>query len=159
MNNLKVIKATKEDSPILHNLILGLATYEKRPEDMTASIEDINYWMFERKIATGLILLEDNEPIGYAIYYPVFGSFSGNGNVHLEDMFIKEEFRGNGIGKFFFKEIVKSVFSENYKNMEWSCLDWNTNAMGFYDNIGAEKETGRVYYGITNENMKKLLNN
>ena len=158
MENLKVIKATKDDTLALISLIKGLATYEKRPEDMTATETEINYWMFERNIATGLLLYKNNEPIGYAIYYPIFGSFSGKGKAYLEDMFIKKEFRGQGNGKFFFKEIIKHIFNENYSDMEWSCLDWNTPAMGFYHNIGAEKETGRVHFEITKENMEKLIN-
>ena len=157
--NFKVYKATNEDIDILHELILGLATYEKRPQDMKATKEDLSYWLFDKNIATALIAKLDNKPIGYAIYYPVFGSFSAKGNVHLEDIFLYEEYRGKGYGKRFLAEVIKDIFSNGYSNMEWSCLDWNTPSITFYDKIGAEQETGRVYFNFDKDNMQKLLNN
>ena len=71
--NLVIRKATKKDINLLYELIRGLAIYEKRPNDMTGSIEMLNYWLFEKSVATALIAENDNgENIGYAIYYPIF---------------------------------------------------------------------------------------
>ncbi len=70
-----VRKSEEKDIVLLQNMIKGLAAYEKRPQDMTASQENLQYWLFEKKIATALIAQYNDEVIGYAIYYPVFGSF------------------------------------------------------------------------------------
>ena len=159
MENLIVRKAEINDIDTIFNLINGLAKYEKRPWDMTGTKEELSFWLFEKNIATTLFAELDGETIGYAIYYPIFGSFSAKGKVHLEDMFIMQEYRGNGIGKQFLKQIVKRVFEEGYHAMEWSALDWNESAIKFYENVGADQESGRVYFEFTNENMTKFLNN
>ena len=83
-----VRKAEKNDIAEIQTLIKGLATYEKRPQDMTASQEDLCYWIFEKKIATVLIAEYNEEIIGYAIYYPIFGSFAAEAGVHLEDVLL-----------------------------------------------------------------------
>lgn len=131
--NLVIRKATKKDINLLYALINGLAIYEKRPNDMTGSIEMLNYWLFEKSVATALIAENDNgENIGYAIYYPIFSSFSANIKVHLEDLFIKPNFRHQGYGKEFFFKIAKIIKDEGYIEIEWSCLDWNVPSIEFY---------------------------
>lgn len=107
--NLTIKKATKNDIAIIYDLINGLALYEKRPQDMTGSKEMLEHWLFEKKIATAVIAEFDGKTVGYAIYYPVFGSFSAKANIHLEDLFIIPEFRHQGLGKKFFFEDRKSV--------------------------------------------------
>ena len=74
-------------------------------------------------------------------------------------MFLLPEYRGKGLGKIFLKEIVSNVLADGYHAMEWSALDWNEPAIGFYKNIGAEQESGRVYFDFSNENMQKFINN
>ena len=146
--NLVIRKATKEDINLLYELINGLAIYEKRPNDMTGSIEMLSYWLFEKSVATALIAENDNdENIGYAIYYPIFSSFSANVKVHLEDLFIKPNFRHQGYGKECFFKIAQIIKDEGYIEIEWSCLDWNAPSIEFYKKIGALQEKGRVYFG------------
>lgn len=144
--NLTIKKATKNDIAIIYDLINGLALYEKRPQDMTGSKEMLEHWLFEKKIATAVIAEFDGKTVGYAIYYPIFGSFSAKANIHLEDLFIIPEFRHQGLGKKFFFELSKMIKNEGYSKMEWSCLDWNTPSIEFYKKIGATLENGRVYF-------------
>lgn len=141
-----VRKAEEKDIVLLQNMIKGLAAYEKRPQDMTASPENLQYWLFEKKIATALIAQYNDEVIGYAIYYPVFGSFAAEGGVHLEDLFLCEEYRHSGLGKKFFSQIEEFVKQDGYGLIEWSCLDWNTPSIRFYEQIGAVQERGRKYF-------------
>ena len=146
--NLVIRKATKEDINLLYDLINGLAIYEKRPNDMTGSIEMLSYWLFEKSVATVLIAENDNgENVGYAIYYPIFSSFSAKVKVHLEDLFIKPNYRHQGYGKEFFFKLANIIKKEGYIEIEWSCLDWNTPSIEFYKKIGAIQEKGRVYFG------------
>lgn len=146
--NLVIRKATKEDINLLYELINGLAIYEKRPNDMTGSIEMLSYWLFEKSIATALIAENDKgENIGYAIYYPIFSSFSAKVKVHLEDLFIKPNYRHQGYGKEFFFKLANIIKEEEYIEIEWSCLDWNTPSIEFYKKIVAIQEKGRVYFG------------
>lgn len=145
--NLVIRKATKKDINLLYELINGLAIYEKRPNDMTGSIEMLNYWLFEKSVATALIAENDNgENIGYAIYYPIFSSFAANVNVYMEDLFIKPEYRGQEYEKEFFYKLSEMIKKEGYLKLEWSCLNWNTSSIKFYEKIGAIQETGRFYF-------------
>ena len=146
--NLKIRKTSEKDITFLYELINELASYEKRPNDMTASIEDLECMLFKRHMATAVIA-ENNEgnPLGYAIYYPIFSSFSGKAKVHIEDLFIKPEYRHQGLGKEFFYQLSNLIKDEEYIEMEWSCLDWNTSSIEFYKKLNASIETGRVYFG------------
>ena len=155
--NLNIRKAEVDDISLIQNLIKGLAAYEKRPQDMTGTQELLSYWLFERKIATAFIAEYDGEIVGYALYYPVFGSFAAIGKVHLEDIFIKEDFRGHGFGKYFLTKIVEVVLAEGYTEMEWSCLDWNKRSIEFYKKLGAKEETGRKYFGFDKSQMEDMI--
>lgn len=147
MNELfNVRKADISDIKTIQKLIKNLAEYEKRPQDMTATEETLCYWIFEKKIATVLIAQYDEEIIGYAIYYPVFGSFAGEAGVHLEDFLLKEEYRHRGLGKKFFSRIEEYVKEDGYSKIEWSCLEWNTPSIAFYNSIGAAQEQERKYF-------------
>ena len=158
MENLIIRKAKKTEIDIIYELINGLAKYEKRPEDMTGTKEELLYWLFEKNIATTLLAEYNGKTVGYAIYYPIFGSFSAKGKAHLEDMFLLPEYRGKGLGKNFLKQIVTHVFNDGYFAMEWSALDWNEPAIKFYENVGAEQDSGRVYFDFSNENMQNFIN-
>lgn len=145
-NDLTIRKATTKDLDFLFEMINGLAKYEKRPEDMTGSKEMLKSWLFEKKIATPIIAQTSDGPIGYAIYYPTFASFAAKANIYIEDLFIKEEYRGKGFGKEFFHKLSKMLKNEGYAKLEWSCLDWNLPSIEFYKKLGAKEETGRVYF-------------
>lgn len=159
MENFEVRKANKKDIPLLFELINGLALYEKRPQDMTGTKEELSYWLFEKQIATSLVAELDGTPVGYAIYYPVFGSFSAKGKVHLEDIFLKEEYRGKGLGKKFMTKTIEFVLEDGYSGMEWSCLDWNSPSIAFYEKLGAEKEIGREYFEFNKQQMETIVRN
>lgn len=148
-DKITIRKAQESETLLIQELVKEMATYERRPEDMTGTQEELRYWLFERKIATILLMECDNQVIGYAIYYPIFGSFAAHANVHLEDLYIREEYRKRGLGRVFFETIAGRAKEEGYAKMEWSCLDWNTPSIGFYEKIGAEYETGRKYFEIT----------
>lgn len=145
-NNLTIRRTTEKDLRLIYELINGLALYEKRPQDMTGTEEMLKFWIFDKKVATVLIAEFDGQPVGYAIYYPVFGSFAAKANVHIEDLFIKPEYRRKGFGKEFFFQLTEIIKEEGYSRLEWSCLDWNEAAIAFYKKIGATTETGRVYF-------------
>ena len=156
MENLEIFKAEKKDIDIVFDLINGLALYEKRPQDMTGTKEELSYWLFDRNIATTFIAQYNGENIGYALYYPIFGSFSAKGKIHLEDLFIKEEYRGKGFGKYFFAKVAEDAYENGYMGMEWSCLDWNTPSIAFYKKLEASEETGRVYFDFSKADMERI---
>lgn len=155
-NKLTVRKTERKDIPLILEFIKKLAEYEKRPQDVTGTEKELEYWLFDRDIAVVLFAYCSGKVVGYSLYYPVFGSFSAAGKVHLEDLYISEEFRGIGLGKSFLAEISKRVLEEGYSGMEWSCLDWNKPSAAFYDRLGAERETGRDYFVFDRQDLERL---
>lgn len=151
---LTIRQTSKDDISILYHLIQCMALYEKRPQDMTGTKEQLEYWIFERKAATALIAEYDGEVIGYALYYPIFGSFAAAGKIHLEDIFIKQDFRGFGFGKYFLAKVAEAALADGYTGMEWSCLDWNEPSLAFYKKVGANQETGREYFNFNKAEME-----
>lgn len=154
--NLIVRKSQTEDIPIILNLIKCLASYENRPQDMTGTEEQLRYWLYERKIATALIAEYEGETVGYAIYYPAFGTFAAIGKVHLEDLFIYPNFRGHGLGRVFLAKTAEIVLADGYTEMEWSCLAWNKPSIAFYKRLGAAQETGREYFGFNQSGLESV---
>jgi len=148
LGKLKISKANMKDIDMLYALIGEMALFEKRPQDRTGTKEELEFWLFEKKIATALIAEIDGEAIGYAIFYPIFASFSAKGKAHLEDIFIREQFRGKGFGRILFNAVVNFCNKLGLTAVEWSCLDWNKAAIGFYNKLGAKRETGRFYFSI-----------
>ncbi len=158
MDNLKIREAKKEDIKILRELILGLARHERRPQDVTGSEQEMCHWLFDRKIATALLAETEGNAVGYAIFYPIYGSYSAHGKIHLEDIFVKPEFRGKGYGTKILSFICKSVLADGFSALEWNALDFNKDAIDYYFKLGAEQENGRTYFEFSEENMKKLAN-
>ena len=140
-DTLEIREARADEIALVQELIREMAKYEKRPEDMTGTQESLSYWLFERKIATILLLEYEKKVIGY----PVFGSFAACGGIHLEDLYIKAEYRKHGFGRYFFDAVAKRAKAEGYSRMEWSCLDWNTPSLAFYEKLGAAYDSGRKY--------------
>ena len=154
MKELKIREAKKEDIETLVSLIKGLASYEKRPQDMKATKKQLTDWLFEKNIATALFAEFDGLVIGYAIYYPIFGSFSAIGRVYLEDLFILEEYRGRGFGKVFFNKILNRIIEDGYEGLELSCLDWNKPSIGFYEKLSGKQIVGRKYFEFDKDSLK-----
>ena len=156
IQNLTIRKAHAEDISILCALIKEFALYEKRPQDMTATKEQLRHWLFERKIASVLLAEYNGDAIGYALYYPVFGSFSATGKVHLEDIFIRQKFRGLGVGKRLLAKAAESILADGYEEMEWSCLVWNKPSLAFYKKLGAQEDTGRRYLRLDKSALETI---
>ncbi len=155
-NRLKIYKASKKDLPTIRDLILGLATYEKRPEAMTASQADLNRWLFDRQVAQVFLAEYEGQPVGYALFYPSFSSFAGQGKAHLEDLFILEEYRNLGIGKALLKSLAHYLLESGFQGLEWSALSWNQAAINFYIALGAGEDKERRYFEFGVDDLDRL---
>ena len=155
--NFSIRTAAVEDLQLIFDLINEMAFYEKRPQDMTGSKEKLRYWLFERKIATMLIAEFNGETAGYAVYYPAFGSFAAAGKVHLEDIFLRERFRFQGLGRIFMGKVAARIIAEGYSTLEWNCLAWNRLGIDFYHRLKAQVETGREYFYFSKNDLERIV--
>ena len=129
--------ATKNDMPSVLELIQELAIFEKEPEAVEVTAEDLVRDGFsENPLFECFVAEEKNEIIGMALYYYRFSTWKGK-TIHLEDLIVKEDKRGPGAGFALYTEIIKKGKAENVRRIEWNVLDWNTPAIDFYKKSGA----------------------
>ena len=131
-------KATKNDMPSVLELIQELATFEKEPDAVVVTVDDLVRDGFsENPLFQCFVAEEENEIVGMALYYYRYSTWKGK-TIHLEDLIVKESKRGTGAGFALYKEIIKQGKAENVRRIEWNVLDWNTPAIDFYEKSGAK---------------------
>lgn len=131
-------KATKNDMPSVLELIQELATFEKEPDAVVVTVDDlIRDGFSENPLFQCFVADVDGEIIGMALYYYRYSTWKGK-TIHLEDLIVKESKRGTGAGFALYKEIIKEGKAENVRRIEWNVLDWNTPAIDFYEKSGAK---------------------
>lgn len=130
--------ARREDVPVIFDLILGLARYEKLEHRVEATEDGLAAALFGERPLVFCDLAEVNgEVAGFALWFYTFSTFVGRHGIFLEDLFVKPEFRGRGIGKALIRHVAQRCVAENLGRFEWSVLDWNEPAIQFYRSQGA----------------------
>ena len=157
-NKLKIRKAEINDVPLILSLIKEIADYEKLSHEVTATERDIRENLFgDTKYAEVLIAEYENEPVGYALFFYNFSTFTGRPGIYLEDLFIRPKFRGNGIGKVLLLQLIELAKDKNCGRVEWCVLDWNEPAINFYKNLGAVPMEGWSIFRVTEDKFEKIL--
>ena len=130
-------KGTKEDMQAVLDLIIELAVFEKEPDAVVVTKEDLIRDGFSANPLFHTFVAENNgEVVGVALYYYRYSTWKGK-TIHLEDLVVKESQRGTGAGIALYSEIIKQGKKDNVKRIEWNVLDWNENAIKFYEKSGA----------------------
>ncbi len=133
-------KASKEDSKDILRLINELAEFEKLVPPDNAAKKRLIKDAFSEDPPFRILLAEiNNEVVGYAFYLFTYSSFLAKKTLYLEDIFISDKYRNQGIGKLFFEKLTQMAKKKKCGRMEWVVLDWNVNAINFYDNLGAKE--------------------
>ena len=160
MNTRFEIKhATKDDLPIIYSFIKGLADHVNLSHEVTANPEDLQKYIFEKDgFVEVLIGYYESQPVSFIIFYSSFSTFIGKPGIHIEDFFIKPEFRGKGLGKTIFKYLSTLALSRNCGKIEWYAAEWNENALKFYEKMGAQKLDKRKLFRLPVESMQSLVN-
>jgi len=135
---LNIRPTTKDDAATLLSLIRELATYEKKPDKAVITEDDLMRDAFGQEPKFRLLIAEWNgKPVGYAAFFYFYSTYQGRAALFLEDLFVQEKYRGNGIGKALLVEVVKLAIREKCFGMRWEVLDWNRQAIEFYQKLGA----------------------
>lgn len=154
---MKIRQATKQDLSTVLYFIKELAKYEKMESEVVADESLLHEWMFERKIASALIISEENKDVGFALYFFNFSTFVGRGGLYLEDLYVLPEHRKKGYGKALFQHLAKIALENNCGRMEWVCLNWNQPSIDFYLSLGAKPLNDWTTYRLTETELKKIL--
>ncbi len=140
MNNKFLIRTANEnDVPAIFALIKELAEFEKLADQINTTENELRKTLFGEDRFVEILLAEFNgEIVGQALFFKNFSTFLGKPGIYLEDLYVKPEMRGKGIGKMLLDKIISVAKERNYGRVEWSVLDWNEPAIDFYKKIGAK---------------------
>lgn len=148
--------AQESDTALILEFIKDLADYEKMSDEVVATEELLNDWLFGQKKAEVIFALADGKEVGFALFFHNFSTFLGRAGIYLEDLFVKPEYRGKGIGKAIFKKLGAIARERGCGRLEWWCLDWNQPSIDFYRSMGAEAMDEWTVYRITGEPLNEL---
>lgn len=154
---MRIVPATPADTPVILEMIRGLAEYEKLSHIVTATEEQIHRTLFGPTPAAEVLLAEWNsEWAGFALFFPTYSTFLAQPGLYLEDLYVKPHARGKGIGLALLRELAKVGVARGYRRVEWAVLDWNEPAIGFYKKLGAVPMDEWTTYRLSGEALENL---
>ncbi len=138
-DSLNIRPAARADTSLIVALIRELAVYERAPEAAKASAGDIDAALFGAHPKVHALIADWNgEAVGFAVYFFNFSTWTGRHGLYLEDLFVRESVRGRGVGKALLVKLAAIALENDCARFEWSVLDWNEPAIGFYKSLGAK---------------------
>ena len=156
-SSLTISTAADRDVPIILELIRGIAEYEKLSHEVVATEELLREHLFGAKPAADVLIARvGQEAVGFALFFTNFSTFLGRPGIYLEDLFVRLEHRGRGVGKALLREGAKIAQSRQCGRLEWSVLDWNEPAIGFYKSLGAKPMSEWTVYRMTPDAIRDL---
>ena len=155
--NFTIRPATAADVPIILELIRALATYERAPNEVTATADGLNEVLFGEKPAAEVLLAFENETaVGFAVFFHNFSTWLGRPGLYLEDLFVRPEYRGKGYGRALLIHLAKIARDRGCGRMEWAVLDWNEPAIQFYRKLGAKPMDDWTVFRLKRDGIAKL---
>jgi GNAT superfamily N-acetyltransferase len=131
--------ATPDDVATVLQFIRSLACYEKLEDQVVATEAGLTQHLFGPRPMAEVVLAERGaDPVGFALFFPNFSTFLGRPGLYLEDLYVREDRRGQGVGRLLLAHLARLAMERGWGRMEWAVLDWNEPALGFYRRLGAE---------------------
>ena len=150
-------EAERSDVPVIADLIRGLARFEKLEDEVTMTDALLAKNLFgPRRYAETLIAEEGGSPVGFALFFHNFSTFLAKPGIYLEDLFVVPEQRGHGIGRALLQRLAQIALERGCGRLEWAVLDWNRDAIGFYERLGAKPNSEWTVYRLTGEALTSL---
>jgi GNAT superfamily N-acetyltransferase len=154
---LTIRAATERDAGLILRFITGLAEYEKLTHEVQATESQLRETLFgTRRYAEVLIGEHEGRPVGFALFFHNYSTFLGRPGIYLEDLFVLPELRGRGFGKALLAHLAALAVERGCGRLEWSVLDWNAPAIGFYKKLGAVPMDAWTIFRLTGEALAAL---
>jgi GNAT superfamily N-acetyltransferase len=155
---LRIRAGERSDVPLIAELIRGLARFEKLEDEVTMTEEKLADSLFgERRYAETLIAEEeDGKPVGFALFFHNYSTFLAQPGIYLEDLFVLPEHRGGGTGRALLERLAQIAVERGCGRLEWAVLDWNKNAIRFYERLGARPNSDWTVYRLAGEPLRAL---
>ncbi len=149
--------ATRDDVPVIAELIRGLARFEKLEQEVVMTEELLASGLFgERPYAEVVLAEDDGRPVGFALFFHNFSTFLGRPGIYLEDLFVLPGQRGSGIGRMLLAHLARLAVERGCGRLEWAVLDWNRDAIKFYERLGARPNSDWTVYRLAGEALTGL---
>ncbi|MGY6028938.1 N-acetyltransferase family protein [Phytobacter sp. AG2a] len=150
-------QARPTDANAIYDMIYELAVYEKAPEEVVTTADEIRATLFGEGSKTEALICEiDGKIAGYAVFFTSYSTWLGRNGIYMEDLYISPDFRCQGAGKALLKHIAQCAVQRKCGRLEWSVLDWNQPAIDFYLSIGALPQSEWVRYRLDGEALLKF---
>jgi GNAT superfamily N-acetyltransferase len=149
--------ATPADVPTILRCIQALAEYERLAHECVATEPLLQEWLFGDEPAAEVVLaFRGAEPAGFALWFTTFSTFLARPGIYLEDLFVFPAFRGQGLGRELLEHLARTALERGYGRLEWSVLDWNADAIRFYESVGARPVTDWTRYRVSGDALALL---
>ena len=148
--------AERRDTKLILGFIRELADYEHMLNEVVATPELLEEWLFDKEKAEVIFALEDDKEVGFALFFHNFSTFLGRAGIYLEDLYVKPEFRGKGYGKGLLSKLAEIAVERGCGRLEWWCLDGNKPSIDFYMAMGAEAMKDWTVYRIAGDSLESL---
>ena len=156
IDGFKLRFADENDMALILGFIKELAQYEKLLDQVVATEETLRESLFSKRAAEVIIGEYEGVPVGFAVFFHNFSTFLGQAGLYLEDLYIKPEMRGKGLGKTILSFLAGLALERNCGRLEWWVLDWNEPSIQFYKKLGAVPMDEWTVFRVTGETLKKL---
>ena len=154
---MQIRMAQPADVEDIHRLIYELAVYEKAPEEMVATIDQINTSLFNANpVAFCHVAEVDGKVVGIALWFLNYSTWLGKAGIYLEDLFVQPEYRGHGLGKGFMQTLAALCVERGYERVQWWVLDWNKPSIDFYQALGAVPMDEWTVFRLSGDELKKF---
>lgn len=155
--NFAIRAASGADVAVILSFIKKLADYEKLANEVVATEELLRETLFgARRTAEVALGYFNNEPVGFVLFFHNYSTFLGKPGLYIEDLFVDEAFRRRGFGAALLRHVARLAMERNCGRLEWSVLDWNEPAIGFYRKLGAVPMSEWTVFRVTGSNLLKL---
>jgi GNAT superfamily N-acetyltransferase len=155
--SLEIRRATRDDVALILRFIRDLAEYERAPQEAVATEADLLRDGFGAEPRFHVELAYWNgEPAGFGFWFPIYSTWRGLSGLYLEDLFVRTEFRGRGIGRALLRRLAQITVENGWYGIRWQVLDWNQPSIEFYDSLGAECLREWLTYRLSGEPLKRL---
>jgi GNAT superfamily N-acetyltransferase len=153
---ITIRSAKRTDTQGFLKLLVALARFEKLKPPSPAAKRRIVGDIFDKKRINLLLATKDGKRVGYALYFYTYSSFLAKPTLYLEDIFVLDEFRGLGVGKSLFMKCVKEAARRGCGRMEWAVLNWNRNAIRFYEALGAKRLSDWSVFRLDSQKLRRI---
>jgi GNAT superfamily N-acetyltransferase len=154
---LDIRPAERSDVAVIADLILQLARFEKLEREVVLTEDLLTAGLFgPRPYAEAVLAEEERHPIGFALFFHTFSTFLARPGLYLEDLFVLPDHRGRGVGRALLAHLAHLAIERGCGRLEWAVLNWNQEAIRFYERVGARPNSEWTVYRVTGEALQAL---